>query len=161
MSQFNERLVAIEEWRTTQLAAQILAMEEWRAKQIKLSRRVLKWLALGLVLFMLAGVVAFWQYGNLVESNRMNIARLAHVDKALAVEQYHAETIRWNACVERNEVFRQQLRQDKRQLKRLYQAHLKDGSIYAAAVWKDYLAQGEKTKLPNCGPKPEPPPPPP
>lgn len=160
MDQFDERLIAIEEWRTKQLSAQLLAMEAWKVKQQKLLRRVFRWLGVGLLCFMLAVGVGFWMLGNLAESNRKNIEHGMAVDQLLAKEQYAADVIRWDACNDRNDLLKQQLRQDEEQLSRLIEAHIQDDSTNAAKVWKSYLKKGQATKLdlPKCGPKPNPPP---
>lgn len=157
MDQINERLIAIEEWRATELAKQILAMEEWRAKQVRLTRKVVRWLALALVLFAAAVGVGFWQIDNLIEANSRAIVAQNNFDRRLAMEQYHLNVIRWEACRDRNALFRQQLRQDQEQLQGLVKAHRLDGDVEVTKFWERYAKQGQETKLPECGPKPEPP----
>jgi uncharacterized protein HemX len=155
VDQINERLIAIEEWRTSELAKQILVMTEWREKQIKLTRKVLRYMALGLAIILVAIGVGFWQLDNLAETNRLNITHGQQVDLSLAEEQYRINEFRWNTCRERNELFRQQLRQDTAQLKKLIAAHLRDGSENAAQVWMNYLKVGEKANIVDCGEKPQ------
>lgn len=139
------------------LSEQIVELEEWRAKQIRLTRRVLQWMFLGLIL-VLAGIGwGFWQIDNLIEHNRENIEHGVQVDLSLAEEQYRINLFRYNACNERNDLFRQQLRQDKVQLRMLIKAHEKDGNKAVAEHWKRYLALGEKANIIDCGEPPAPP----
>lgn len=143
------------------IAEQIETLEEWRCQLLKTLRKATGWLALALILLVIGGVWSLWRIDNLVDANAKNIGRQDQADKLLADEQFQSNLLRWNACVDRNDILKQQLRQDKEQLLRLVKAHLADGSKNAAKVWKDYLEQGQKTKLPECGPKPVRPPTPP
>ena len=140
------------------LPAQVEAIEEWRARQIKLTRRVLRWLAVGLVLFAVANGWALVVLDNLVEDNARNIAAQNRVDQQLVLEAYQLDLTRWTTCNARNEIVREQLRQDKVQLTALIKAHTADGNRNAAKAWTNYLKRGQGTKLPPCGPEPTPPP---
>lgn len=157
MDEINERLIAIEEWRATELAKQILVMEEWRAKQIRLTRKVVRWLALALVLFAAGGVWSTWRIFDLTEASHDAIVAQNAVDNQVAQALYRADTTRWQACLDRNNLLKEQLRQDQVQLSALIKAHDADGNKATAAAWRSYLKRGQETKLPECGAEPKPP----
>lgn len=139
------------------LERQIEKMEEWRRYVIHRLRQSVWLLLFGFLVLALGTVIALGRIGGLAETNQVAIAQLQALNRTLTIEQYNAELLRWQSCNERNSLFRQQLRQDTEQLTKLVQAHVKDRDPNAVAFWRDYLAQGQRAKLPLCGKQPDPP----
>lgn len=122
-----------------QLRIQMKAMEEWKGREQALLRQVFRWLCVGLVFFMLAVGVGFWQINSLVNKNRQLINKI----ETLAYEQAQAN---YEDCQARNARTRTSISG----FKKLVKAHTKDGNLEAARVWTEYLQETQKQKLPPC-----------
>lgn len=122
-----------------QLRIQMRAMEEWKDREQKLLRRVFRWLGVGLVFFMLAVGVGFWQINGLIEKNRQLIDKV----EDLSYEQAQAS---YEDCLARNA----RTRLSVAGFKKLVRAHTLDKDLEAAKIWSEYLRETQKQKLPPC-----------